>query len=376
VPRQLPAHPDQITAGWLTTALRSSGVLRSGSAASVRSDVIGADRGFTGVIARLKVVYAGLEPDERPPDSLVAKFPMAERAVPSVHSTRRRDDAVARAQFERGVREIQFYREAALAGRVPAPRLYFGGSEPAMRVVLLLEDVADAVPGDNLAGCSPAQARAVVNHLADLHAWGWQHPAPAWLPESTGDYDAFATRYAGYVGPFLALWGDRLPAPVTQIVRRLAGSLTAVLVELDAAPATIVHGDVHLDNIMFTGPDASRPVLLDWQGVRRGTGAVDVVAFVVGSLDVEARREHGDKIFADYLGVLAEHGVTGYSMEQLRRHAQLVLLRRVAGAIGWVLNANSGAVSPRERAMVDAQFGDGRLTSALVDYDVAERLPA
>jgi aminoglycoside phosphotransferase (APT) family kinase protein len=376
-PGGVPAHPGELTAAWLTDALRASGVLTGGEVSDVRWHPIGADRGFTGVIARLRLGYSGCGPDERPPASLVAKFPLAERAEASTYSARREDAKAALAQFERAVRELRFYEDVAPRAGVPVPHLYTGLTAPdSLGVVLLLEDIADAAPGDALTGCSTEQAAAVVDAVAPLHAWGReQSDLPDWVPEPPAGYQDIQDRYAGYVEPFLARWGERLPGEVVDVVRRLADGLADVLAGLDAAPATLVHGDLHLDNVLFPGRPDRPVVVLDWQGIRRGPAVVDVASFVIGALEPTERRAAADGIFTRFAARLAECGVTDYSVADLRKDTRLVLLRWVAGAIGWVVAAVDGTAGSREQALVDAAFGDGRLVSALRDYQAAAALP-
>jgi hypothetical protein len=95
--------------------------------------------------------------------------------------------------------------------------------------------------------------------VAPLHTWGWERSdLPDWVPEPPAGYQDIQDRYAGYIEPFLARWGERLPGEVVDVVRRLADSLADVLAGLDAAPATLVHGDLHLDNVLFPDrPDAA-----------------------------------------------------------------------------------------------------------------------
>jgi aminoglycoside phosphotransferase (APT) family kinase protein len=376
-PGGLPAHPNELTAEWLTDALRASSVLTAGAVRDLQWHPIGADRGFTGVIVRAWLGYAGCGSDEHPPATLVAKFPLADRDEASTYSALRRDAVAARAQFERGERELRFYREVAPVLGTAAPRLYGGCAAPdSIGVMLLLEDVSDAEPGDALAGCSAEQAAAVMDAVAPLHAWGLkQSDLPDWVPSPAG-YRAAQDRYAGYVEPFLSTWGERIPGEVVDVIRRLTDSLADVLAGLDDAPATLVHGDLHLDNVLFPRRPDRPVVVLDWQGIRRGPAVLDLVSFVVGALDPPERRATADTLFAGYLARLAECGVTGYSMAQLRDDARLVLLRRVAGAVGWVVNAvGEAAAGRRERALVDAAFGDGRLVGALLDYQAAAALP-
>src|SRR5271168_3453846 len=68
-------------------------------------------------------------------------------------------------------REIHFYRELAprLGGPLPACHLAVVDAAEGW-FTLLLEDVAPAVQGDQIAGCSPEQASLAVRELARLHA--------------------------------------------------------------------------------------------------------------------------------------------------------------------------------------------------------------
>ncbi len=70
----LPVAPEGLTPEWLTTALRSSGALPSGSVTAVDSEVIGAGIGFIGTVARLKLTYDGAPSDA--PETVVAKLPI------------------------------------------------------------------------------------------------------------------------------------------------------------------------------------------------------------------------------------------------------------------------------------------------------------
>lgn len=367
----VPGELAELTAQWLTGTLRESGDLPLGTVSSVAVETIGADRGFTGVLARLSPRYQGAS--GTPPGSLVAKLPTATPATPSTYRLRQQSDLErARLHYERCAREVTCYRELGIAGD-PAPRLYHAATDPdRLSVALLLEDLAGATPGDQLAGATPAQAYAVLAAIAPLHARMWQRPPPDWLPPFITDPGAAQQRYAGWVGPFLARYGDRLPPAVCDLVQELRETYAEVLTELDQAPATVIHAELHLDNIMFGGPGDGRPaVLLDWQSARRGPAAVDVVEVVVGGLAPADRRAAEEHLLGRYVALLAEYGVTDYPLTRLRHDCRLALLRQVAGAVGWLANADPDRLTGREAALVAAVFGDGRLVSALGEYRLA-----
>jgi aminoglycoside phosphotransferase (APT) family kinase protein len=246
--------------------------------------------------------------------------------------------------------------------------------------VLLLEDLSGARAGDVLAGCSPSEASLVLDAVALFHAGWWGCPLHAvfpWLPRWGGDHRARQERYARQVGPFLQRYGDRLPRAVRAAVERLSGRYAAVLAALDQAPATVIHADLHLDNVLFAPPGTQPPaVVLDWQGVAAGPAAVDVAFFLVGSLAPDQRRATEDDLLRHYHADLASHGLDGYPVERLHHDYRLALLWHLARTVGWLAGADPNRLVGRERALVAAAIGDGRLIAALLDHDAARLVEA
>ena len=87
------------------------------------------------------------------------------------------DDAV-RERVALGYRsEVEFYTRIADKMRIPVPRAFHCDiSDDGADVVLLLADMAPAVQGDQIAGCTPAEARLAVEALAGLHGPSWCDP--------------------------------------------------------------------------------------------------------------------------------------------------------------------------------------------------------
>ncbi len=287
--------------------------------------------------------------------------------------TARRKRAATRQHYERCAREARFYQEIGRSSPVPAPRFYYGAADDETgRVVLLLEDLVAARPGDVLRGCSPAEAALVLEAVAPIHArwWGrFDSGTLAWLPRWGADPSARQERYVGQVGPFLERFGHRLPPSFREAIDRLRTRYAAVLSALERAPATVIHADLHLDNVLFNPPGTLTPaVVLDWQSVSRGAAAVDVALFVFGSLAVEDRRMAEEGLLRRYHALLVEHGVGGYSLERLRDDCRSALLWQLAGTVGWLAGVDPDRLAGRERALVDAAIGDGRLVAALLDH--------
>jgi len=371
---RMPCHPSDLTAGWLTHVLRQAGTLGETSVSEMRWEIIGQEWGFTGVVARVWLLYS--EVDAGSPSSLVAKFPTDTQENPSLYArAARRDEASRRRAEERAAREIYAYQEMIPAG-LAVPYLYYGAVEPETgAVVMLLEDLVEADPGDVLLGCSPSQAGLILDAIAPFHALWWEKPrleTLPWLPVWGSDLPARARRYAECVGPFLTRFGDRMPAEARDLVRRLVDAYLPLLSELPGAPSTAVHGDLHLDNVIFM-PGNDRPVrLIDWQGVMRGPAVLDLT-IVANSLPIDERRASEDDLLRHYHALLTE-GIPGYPYHLLKRHYRLAMLWNLAGFVTWLGPANLEGLVGRQRAMVDAVVEEPRLLTAMLDNEVGNLL--
>lgn len=352
----------------MTAALRKTGLLRRGHVAGVELKRVGSEYGFTGLVERADLRYASAPSDS--PRTLIAKLPMAKAAEISGHrAVQERDPARLQRYYERAAREVRFYSEM---GATFAPKMYYADSDDANhRVALLLEDVSGGRQGDVLLGCSVADAAHVVDVLAPFHAYSWGEGAPKKaFPPVRADPSSRQERYAQQVDPFLNQYGDALPADVTAIVSALRFRLAAVAEGLYSGPETLIHADLHLDNMIFDPPRDDRSVVvLDWQTVSVGPPAADLAFFLCDSLTVEDRRAAEATLLERYVMLLRAHGICTYSLEQLRTDCTRALLLLLAGMVGWVTTVTADDLTPRERALQDAAVTGGRLAAALLDYD-------
>lgn len=365
---RVPETPDDLTPAWLTAALAETGVLRRGSVAAVEWERVGGEYGFTGLVARVRPRYEGADGDA--PPSLIAKLPMAQGDVVSGYRAKQeRDPALARRYYERCGREERFYREI---GATFAPALYYSAVDDVRRrVVLLLEDLSAGRQGDVLHGCSIEDAALVIEEIAPFHARWWGDRAPVHaFPSAAGDHDARQERYAGQVDLFLERYGDAVPSAVRRVLDRLGSRLAGVLAALAAGPQTLIHADLHLDNVIFDarGEDGS-VVVLDWQTAAVGSPAWDVALFLFGSLSVDDRRAAEETLLARYATLIAKHGVRNYGVDDLRHDCRLALLAVLAGTVGWLTSVDANELSDRERALQEAVLADERLFGALIDHD-------
>jgi Ser/Thr protein kinase RdoA (MazF antagonist) len=112
-----------------------------------------------------------------------------------------------------------------------------------------------------LEGCSIDDAALVIEELAPFHARWWGERAPTNAFHRAGvDPKERQERYDGQVDRFLERHGDRVPGAVRHIVRRLRSRLGAVAEAMYERPQTLIHGDLHLDNVIFDPRNDGRSV--------------------------------------------------------------------------------------------------------------------
>jgi hypothetical protein len=298
--------PAAITADWLTAVLRQGGVdakVRSFTAKKVGTGQIGDS---------IRFVIDYERADKRAPRSLVGKFPS--------EGAESRQAGISLGNY---AREVKFYKHLAATALIHTPRVYFTDVDDTTHdFVLMMEDLAPAVQGDQLKGVTLSQAFLVMEEAAKLHGSHWQDDALNELPWVSGTKSApspvgneivttlwrgFRDRYGARVTPKAAAIGERLCANIEAYIKR-------------GGPRCLIHQDFRPDNMMFASTEGGYPVTtLDWQSIAYGPGATDVAYFLAGAIGVDERREHETALIERYLEGLRRLGVTGYQRTDFMR---------------------------------------------------------
>ncbi len=291
----LVSAPDQVTPEWLTTVLRASGELSTGRVTAVSSTPVGT--GQVGDSIRFTLSFEG----EEGPPTLVGKFPAADQTS--------REAAAATRTYEV---ETRFYQQLRDRVSITTPRPYVALLDlEANDFVLLMDDLAPAEQGDQLAGCGPDAAALAVHEAAKLHApvWGDATLADmAWLNRSSDEGQAFYIQLMAVLYPgFLDRYGDRVDPEVAAAGTRLTEHLDAYLA-YRPEPLTAAHGDFRLDNMLFS-PDGTQLTTVDWQTVALSPGVTDVSYFLGTSLLPEDRAAHERDLVREYHEALRVGGV-------------------------------------------------------------------
>ena len=278
-----------LTAVWFSSVL-------SADISAVTSTPIGV--GMVGM--NLRCELAG---DGHHPASVVVKLPSAD---PTSRAT-----GVALRNYER---EVKFYEQIAPTVGIRLPKCYHGAwDEASGDFVLVLEDASPAEPGDQIRGCTIAQAEAALIELARLHAPRWGDPTlndVDWLTRrDQASVEMITLLYRHYWPEFLERYGDSLTTSQRLLAASLGDALPSWLVQ-GSLPATVTHGDYRLDNILFPGVRGGDGVItVDWQTPGHGQGVADAAYFLGAGLLPDQRRLHERELLNRYHEELLDDGV-------------------------------------------------------------------
>lgn len=362
----IPAGPQELTAEWMTAALRSSGVITDATVTAIKATTIGEGSGFIGQLAQVSLMYDRQEPGA--PSSLIAKFPGASETGRYIGNL-----------FDFYHREIRFYDEIADEVELRTPKRYYSAMDrETQEYIILLEDLAPAVVGDHAAGCTLAEADLAIRSIAKFHATWWDHPRleeiADWMPPVDGPvHQSGQQSYQDAWGPFIENFGDRLSPEMKRIAEQIGQNVIKLQSSISDRPHTIVHGDYRTDNLFFRGPQGGDDLaVIDWQIACRGRGVFDVAYLLCGGLEAGVRKANEERLLRLYHDTLAANGVTGYSFEQCWREYRrmaLYVLVYVVISLGTLDFAN-------ERGLTLFNAWLRRSVAAIEELNAAEEMPA
>lgn len=288
----------------------------------------------------------------------------AEKAVTSVvcKLTALTPEVVAVAgQYNVFAREVSVYEAFGETPPLNVPRCYLAKAGADGRSLnLVMEDLsARTRPGDQIAGCSIAEAAAVVAEFAKLHRAYWKDEAVSqapWLFDRASKAPLTAQSYPMAAAQFRQRFGGKVEARYLDAMDRfvpLAGEMTASV----GPRLTLIHGEARVDNIMFEDTDQGpRAWLIDWQFADFGSPMFDTAYFLAGSLTPADRRACERDLIAAHQAQIALTD-PGYTLEQA--------LAEYAASLPFALFTSVGAAL----AMPPSEHGD-RLLMTLLERNV------
>lgn len=307
----IPRTPEDITPQWLGATL---GV----DVSDVEVTSIGT--GQTGATYRVSARYPAAAQSSTTPSTFAIKLPA-------------QDDTVRERVALGYLSEVEFYSAVTTEVAIPVPSCYHSEISPdGTDFVLLLADMAPAEQGDQIAGCTSAEAVLAVEALAGLHgpSWGQRRffDLPSIVMPKPGD--EAAAKGMGDVAVMAAnITLEKLGGSVSDEDRdTLLTSMSLVTPWLLAEPDrfSLMHGDYRLDNLLYD-PDRTRVTVVDWQTMGIGLPARDLTYFTATSLAPEDRAAVERELVERYHAALLTHGVTDYGIETCWQDYRLGVLQ-------------------------------------------------
>ncbi|MEO1060222.1 MAG: phosphotransferase [Actinomycetota bacterium] len=356
----VPLTPDEITAEWLAATVPADVV--GGPITGFELSNIGEGTGIFGEIVRASLSVDG----GSGAGSVVVKMACTEPANLEV--------AKVLGIYER---ELAMFEHVLPDAPLRVPACHFAHRAEDGRFVLVMEDLSvDYEVGDQVVGATVAQAEAVVDAVAELHARWWERPELAaldWLP--SGDAPAYRAAVPGIYQAGLPVleadWTDRVSPEAIDIARRLAPGFEEILVRNSQGPHTLIHTDTRLDNLLFARDGSGEVAFIDFQLALRGRGVSDLAYLFGNSVPTEIARDSWESLLRRWLDRLADLGVTGYGFDEAVRHYRQSALYYLSGAMSLLGTFDSG--NERGAAMTEAYTT--RSLQHVVDIGAAAEVP-
>ncbi len=367
-----PETPESVTDDWLTQVLRQDGEIADASVTGHTTALV-EQQGAAAVVARFNLTYDADEPGA--PRTLIGKFA-------SPHGPIR-----ALMQMIGGyAREVEFYQQFGDDAGIPTPRCYHASIDASGVFALLLEDMSDSRVSET--STSAEDVELAVRYLAPLHAKWWNHPRLRTLkalryPGSPAN-EVFLLQARGAFTDALPTakeqFGDEFPDSLVAAAETLLSRFEAVAEtrQRDVGRTTLVHGDYHLGQIFFESARGGRFAVYDWQTASAANGGDDLARMIVSGLDTTQREASDRRLIELYHGLLLEHGVREYSLQDCYNDFRLGLLTSLVINVIAGPNMDPAFIEASE-ATSDVSAGEElflRVSAAIDAHDALEVLPA
>lgn len=341
--------PGEITAQWMERAFATGGVVIPQRIA-IEPKVAAIGHGTSGQTAHVHLGYnVGTV---TAPTDVIAKFGRAKGVSPGISP---------------GERELFAYQLFGNDSPFRKPRLLFGQTDGSGLTNLVLDNLSDrARPGDQIAGCTIAEAAAAARELAAFHGTylgkeevlglDWLIDHRAMLPL----YHAGADK----IGPWLS---SRLPAGDLALVEAFGKRATDWLAK-PALRRTLIHSDPRVDNMLFEDqPEGVAAWIIDWQLPGVGDPQHDLAYFLSGSLSPEDRRNCEQDLIKEHAEIIRRSAPDYTDDEALLGYCQHV----VSGL--WLTVIAAAAIEPSKHNADLLAVLLERNCAAIRDWDALAR---
>ena len=362
-PLDIPERYEDVTAEWLTQALRAGGVLGEQTVTSFEVKPLSAVKSRNSSLASIAVQYDGNS--EGLPDSMFAKFVSR---IPG-----NREFAAQRDVFRR---EIALYENLGDVIPMDVPVMYFGGIQAGSDVGILLMEEIVGESKQNLPymerHLSSGEAFLGLKSLSKLHAkwWGDQSlRGYEWLGTIADDGKSFwYPMYEQAWERMRPTVESALSSAEIRICDGLSNYIPDLASQLENMPATLCHGDFHTGNLLWDKLGEPATVwAVDWQRSMQAPAVIDI-AWFLGVGNSSGSEQVGSRYLPAYHAALMSHGITGYGYDQFLSDYRFGLMYALVRFVGALANLD----------MVMDDVGDfirlclGNIASGAVDAGCGE----
>ncbi len=195
-----------------------------------------------------------------------------------------------------------FYREAAFysffAGPIKefSPVCHYASPDDS---ILILEDLGQAVMGDQLYGYQAEEALSVTSTIIEFHKF-WLNKEPDCFLPKVNDPEIIAILPEMLAHSWAVTKQHLNPqqsSKVDAIIEDLITNLKPISDEL-SVNSTIIHGDLRMENLLFNKMELDS--IIDWQLLAIGSPMIDIAYFLVQSGCSEERKQIKDEVLHTY----------------------------------------------------------------------------
>ncbi len=358
LPLEIPQSVEELTVGWLTDAVHSSGLARDARVVGFKAGSPGSGVGFQGQTIRISLDWDVDEPDA--PAALLVKFPSANQGNRGLGEAEgaydREFDFYERFSADFPVRVPRLVhsvrdpgppqaarkRQERIVNGLPTPLLRFIGRHARRllrasnrRYALVLEYVPDARVTTALDLPPEDDLSTILATLARMHAHFWRRPV---LADKTVIEWSMVTQMPNAMNGVYRAWRDdvvlRDPAVFTERFMRHADwfrdHIVDLVVHLDE-PLTFRHGDCRTDNMLFS---AGGLVLVDFGVMGSGRPAGDVAYLLSETIPPgPGARDTFLRLCREYHGALVAAGVDDHPLDEFLEDCDIVLALQAYRAV-------------------------------------------
>ena len=359
---EIPASLSAIEPSWLTDAIRADGH----DIPDVTSLDLQPMPGTVGVLGEVGIFTVDYAEETDAPRKLLAKCAL--------------DDDIARLYNSIMLfyhREIGFYRDLATEVPLRVPGRWATASDE-QRHLLVIDFVDSGEAGDVLEGADLETMRRLLTDIAGLHGKYWMDERIRELPWMFRWDNPQILTGAPIVQAFwnqaLEKYPDMVPPDVAQVCWDYhVQDSKWILDHMNARPWTFIHGDYHVDNMIFT--DDGGVTVVDWQGCQVSFPAMDV-AYLLSTSASEQTLAHEDELLDHYRDELRKAGGPAWSRDELMDDLAWAMVYLVPGELIPFQQDFSGAGEAGQRLEQRFSKCAHETIRAAVRWEMADRLKA